>query len=270
MWGSWRPNRTATYWPPHSFGHQRFFPVLHGFSTGGPGAQLSAGCWLSLPHLISQFVWYQNCSIGGLRAPSAGCWLSLPYLVSDWSGLQTNWLPVFTELYNSSTPTLPRGRHNFALIQPVQGQGYDIPIIPRPDAPVIYIGAFPILTARTGRRSIYNTSNKAFIRWWLWVQAWFRGRSIIATSPERPSSISRHHQTLSDCCRSVGLPDPCWYIYIYIRILAPPQRGTTLSKSVLCMTLNNLMVRLLQCLSFGECGVPLYWHRIQVNTCSQW
>ena len=29
--------------------------------------------------------------------------------------------------------------------------------IPRPDAPVIYAGAFPILTARCGRRSIYNT-----------------------------------------------------------------------------------------------------------------
>ena len=28
--------------------------------------------------------------------------------------------------------------------------------IPRPDAPVIYTCAFPILTARPGRRSIYN------------------------------------------------------------------------------------------------------------------
>ena len=28
------------------------------------------------------------------------------------------------------------------------------------------------------------TSDKAFIRWWLWVQAWFRGRSIITTNPE--------------------------------------------------------------------------------------
>ena len=44
MRGSWRPNRTATYWPPHSYGHQRFFPVLQGCSTGGPGAQLSARC----------------------------------------------------------------------------------------------------------------------------------------------------------------------------------------------------------------------------------
>ena len=38
-----------------------------------------------------------------------------------------------------------------------------------------------------------------------WVQAWFQGRSIITTSPERPSSISRQHQTLSDCCHSMRL-----------------------------------------------------------------
>ena len=68
MRGNWRPNTTATYWPPHSYGHQRFFPVLQGCSTGGLGAQLSDECWLSLPHLVSK----------------------------------TKWLPVFTELYNSS------------------------------------------------------------------------------------------------------------------------------------------------------------------------
>ena len=53
-------------------------------------------------------------------------------------------------------PPSPCGRHNFALLQPVHGQGYNILIIPRPDAPVIYTGAFPILTARPGRRSICN------------------------------------------------------------------------------------------------------------------
>ena len=42
-----------------------------------------------------------------------------------------------------------------ALIQPIHGQGYNSDI-PRPDAPVIYVGAFPILIAREGRRSIYN------------------------------------------------------------------------------------------------------------------
>ncbi len=31
-----------------------------------------------------------------------------------------------------------------------------LPDIPQPDAPVIYTGAFHILTARPGRRSIYN------------------------------------------------------------------------------------------------------------------
>ena len=80
MRGSWRPNRTAIYWPPHSYGHQRcVFLVLQGCSTGGPGAQLSAGCWLSLPHLVSKLSDLQT------------------GLVS-----KTNWLPVFTELYNSS------------------------------------------------------------------------------------------------------------------------------------------------------------------------
>ena len=42
------------YINPHSYGHQRcVFFVLQGCSTGGPGAQLSAEWWLSLPHLLS-------------------------------------------------------------------------------------------------------------------------------------------------------------------------------------------------------------------------
>ena len=47
-------------------------------------------------------------------------------------------------------------RVTIALIQPIYGQGYNSDI-PRPDAPVIYKGAFPILTAPPGRKSIYNT-----------------------------------------------------------------------------------------------------------------
>ena len=44
------------YIDPHSYGHQRcVFLVLQCCSTGGPGAQLSAECWLSLPHLVSDF-----------------------------------------------------------------------------------------------------------------------------------------------------------------------------------------------------------------------
>ena len=37
---------------PHSYSHQRFFPVLPGCSTGGRRPSLS-GCWFTLPHLIS-------------------------------------------------------------------------------------------------------------------------------------------------------------------------------------------------------------------------
>ena len=95
-----------------------------------------------------------NCSIGGLRAHSAGCWLSLLHLVSNWSGLQTNWLPVFTELYNNSMPSSSCGHHKLHSFNPSRSRLHSA--IPRPDAPVIYIGAFPILTAWPGRRSIYN------------------------------------------------------------------------------------------------------------------
>ena len=45
-----------------------------------------------------------------------------------------------------------------ALIQPIHGQGYNSDI-PRPDAPVIYIDAFSIVTAQPGRKSISNNIN---------------------------------------------------------------------------------------------------------------
>ena len=48
------------------------------------------------------------------------------------------------------------------------------------------------------------------------------------------------------------------------------QRGNTPPTSVLHMTLNNLMVRFQQYCSFGECGVPLYCHRSQVHSGSEW
>ena len=48
------------------------------------------------------FLVLQGCSTGGPGAHSAGYWHTLPHLVTNGSGRQTNWLPVFTELYNSS------------------------------------------------------------------------------------------------------------------------------------------------------------------------
>ena len=85
------------YIDPHSYGRQRcVFLVLQGCSTGGPWAQLSAECWLSLPFLVT------NGSpklLGASRTPSAGS--GFPYHISS----LTPTLSVLTELYNSSTPT---------------------------------------------------------------------------------------------------------------------------------------------------------------------
>ena len=47
--GSWRPSRTATYWPPHSYGHKRFFPILQGCSiiVQSPTQSLEWHIWSS-------------------------------------------------------------------------------------------------------------------------------------------------------------------------------------------------------------------------------
>ena len=72
-------------------------------STGGPGVH-SAGCWLSLLHLISNFSGPQTPS-GFPRAPSAE-W-GFPYHTPTPTGTRTGTVltSVLTELYNSSTPT---------------------------------------------------------------------------------------------------------------------------------------------------------------------
>ena len=67
------------------------------------------------PQLINQ----------GLRAPSAGCWLSLPHLVSNWLNF------LCTELYNSSTSTFFLWASQIALIQPIHGQGYTLLFLDR-------------------------------------------------------------------------------------------------------------------------------------------
>ena len=105
--GSWRPNRTAIYWPPllltpHSYWpptlQRCVFLVLQGCSTGVPGVQLSAGWWLFLLHLITNFSGPQL-----NRGPLRPGMDFLPQLVSySKSNCLTS---VLTELYNSSTPT---------------------------------------------------------------------------------------------------------------------------------------------------------------------
>ena len=55
-------------------------------STGGPEAH-SAGCGLSLPHLVTNG---SPNTIGGPKGPFSREWLSLPHLISNFSGPQLN------------------------------------------------------------------------------------------------------------------------------------------------------------------------------------
>ena len=88
---------------PHSHGRQRCVVLfLQGCSTGGPGAQLSAGWWLSLLHLITN--WSQKLH----RVSRGPLWPRVAFHITSclrrlWS--PTVWFPVLTELYNCSTPT---------------------------------------------------------------------------------------------------------------------------------------------------------------------
>ena len=93
----------------------RSFGLLN-WRPGGP-ASLSAGF---LYRILSPTRLIPNWLIGGLRAPSDGCWLSLPHLVSNWLNF------LCTELYNSSTPTFFLWVSQIALIQPIQGQCYTL------------------------------------------------------------------------------------------------------------------------------------------------
>ena len=103
LWEGVRDRTELQYIDPHSYGRQHcVFLVLQGCSTGGPGAQLSAGWWLSLLHLITN--WSPKLhrgSWGPLRLGVA--FPTTSYLRRLWPA--TVWLPVLTELYNSSTPT---------------------------------------------------------------------------------------------------------------------------------------------------------------------
>ena len=81
--GSWRPNRTAIYWPPLLWPSALSF-LFSWCSTRGPGAQLSAECWLSLPPCHQQV----SKTTGGPEGPFGREWLSLPHLISNFSGPQ--------------------------------------------------------------------------------------------------------------------------------------------------------------------------------------
>ena len=93
--GSWRPNRTATYWPPVLW-PSAFLSRSPGLLKRGPGVQ---PLWVLVFSTASylQLVWFPTNRIS----------CALSYIIVQ-------------------RPPSSCGRHNFALVQPVHGQGYNI------------------------------------------------------------------------------------------------------------------------------------------------
>ena len=119
---SWRLNRTATYWPRLFWLSQPFFPVLLGCSTGGLGAQPLLG------HGSHSRIF----SPTDLNFLSPGLYNNLMLIYFVWASQ----FALNSILWQSRSPLI-----SWYL---------------RPDAPVIYTGAFLLLTAWPGRSSICN------------------------------------------------------------------------------------------------------------------
>ena len=102
-----RDRTELQYIDPHSYGHQRCLFLVLLMLNRRPGG--SAFCWLSLPHLITNWSGPQTPS-GIPGAPSAGWWLSLPHLSSNSSDLQLVWSPTRL-ISNTSDLQLNQGPH---------------------------------------------------------------------------------------------------------------------------------------------------------------
>ena len=97
--GSWRPNRTAIYWPPLLWPSALCLSRSPGLLNRRPRGP--ALCWVMAFFTACYHQLVSKTPSEVPRAPSAGC--GFPYHISSLT--PTVWLLVLTELYNSSTPT---------------------------------------------------------------------------------------------------------------------------------------------------------------------
>ena len=101
------PEQNCNILTPHSIGHNRVSFLLS---------------WAAQPGAWGPTL---------LGAGFVYCILSPTRLLPNWFDLQTAWLPVFTELYNSSTLTFFLCASQIALIQPIHGQRYTLLFLDR-------------------------------------------------------------------------------------------------------------------------------------------
>ena len=103
----------------------------------------------------------------------------------------SNWLNFLcTELYNCSTSTFFLWASQIAL-NSTHPRSRLYPDIPRPDAPVIYTGAFPILTVWLGRRSICYISNTNNFQDTTWFQITIS--TVLENDTQTPAGLWHTH-----------------------------------------------------------------------------
>ena len=130
--GDWRE---LQHFDPHSYGHNSVSFLFSWPAQPGAWGPSFSGTWSSFQHLLSN----SNCSIGDPEGPL--CWV----------------LVLSTASYLQLTRT-SRESSYIIVLHPLNSTCRQSRLSPWnlwPDAPVIYTGAFPILTARLG--SICNT-----------------------------------------------------------------------------------------------------------------
>ena len=117
MRGELEAEQNCNILTPHSYDHNSISFPFSWAAQPRPGSPASLGHG---PHssIFSPTDLNFDCSIGGLRAPSAGCWFSLPHLVSNF--LTSCLHPGY--IFVRCPPSC--GRHKSHSIQPVHGQGY--------------------------------------------------------------------------------------------------------------------------------------------------
>ena len=84
--GSWRPNRTAIYWPPLLWPSALCLSRSPGLLNRGPRGP--ALCWMMAFFTASYHQLVSKTPSGGLEGPFGRVWLSLPHIVSDVSDPQ--------------------------------------------------------------------------------------------------------------------------------------------------------------------------------------
>ena len=125
MWEEIGDRTELQHIDPHSVGHNRVSFLFFWAAQPGAWRPSLSGSWFSLPHLISnssdpQLInWGPEWSLCWVLAFSTASF-------SNWSGLQTDWISSSLRYIIVQRPPSSCGRHNFALIQPVHGQGNNI------------------------------------------------------------------------------------------------------------------------------------------------